>query len=110
MRLSADAWSRRRALLDGSCLLLASLLPLTGSQASEAYVDPDELSDGEQSMRQSLAYTDSATDSNKACNGCGYFSASEHAGCGQCLILHGTVSAGGHCDSWTAKSKERGER
>jgi hypothetical protein len=108
MRLSADAWSRRRALFGGSCLVLASVLPLSRLQASEACVDPDELSDGEQSMRQSLAYTDAAADSNKVCNGCSYFSASERAGCGQCLIMQGTVSAAGHCDSWTAKSK--GER
>jgi hypothetical protein len=108
MRLSARICSRRRMLFGGACLMLVA--PLARLQASEACVDPDELSDSEQSMRQSLAYTDSAADSSKACNGCSYFSAAQTTSCGQCLILHGAVSAGGHCDSWTAKSKERGER
>lgn len=110
MRLSANAWSRRRVLLGGSCVVLTGLSPLATSHASEECVDPDELSGSEQSMRHSLAYSDTAADAGKACNGCSYFSASQRAGCGQCLILHSAVSAGGHCDSWTAKSKERGER
>ncbi len=108
MRLSAKTCSRRRMLLGSSCLLLVSTL--TRLQASEACVDPDELTDGEQSTRQSLAYTDTAADSNKACKGCSYFGVSQSASCGRCSILQGVVSAGGHCDSWTAKSKERGER
>lgn len=97
-------------LLGSSCLVLAGSLPPAGTYASDACVDPDEISDGEQSMRQSLAYTDTAADSTKACKGCGYFSASHTASCGQCLILQGTVAAGGHCDSWTTKNKERTER
>jgi hypothetical protein len=108
MRFSANAWSRRRVLFGGTCMVLVSLSPADESRASEACVDPDELSDGEQSMRESLAYTDTAADASKVCGGCDYFSASGPAGCGQCLILHGAVSAGGHCDSWTEKSQERG--
>lgn len=96
------AVSRRRVLLGGSTALLATIaLPAR----SESCGHPDELSDGEQSMRQSLEYTEHAADENKACRGCGYFKAAATGACGQCLILNGTVSAQGHCDSWTAKQE-----
>jgi hypothetical protein len=91
----------------GAGVLLAVALPAAGASAESVCYDPDELSDGEQGMRQSLTYTNTAADQGKACRACTYFNASGKAGCGECLILNGSVAAGGHCDSWTAKGEQR---
>lgn len=102
-RQSTNSCSRRDAILGGACMLLAAAT----ASADGACYDPDELSDGEQGMRQSLAYTNSAADRNKSCRACSYFNASGKAGCGECLILNGRVAADGHCDSWTVKDEQR---
>jgi hypothetical protein len=94
-------------MLGGACVLLATVLPAAAMSADSDCYDPDELSDGEQGMRHSLAYADSAADRNKSCRACTYFKASSKAGCGECLILNGSVAADGHCDSWTAKGEQR---
>ena len=105
--MTTNIYSRREAMLGGACVLLATVLPAAAMSADSDCYDPDELSDGEQGMRHSLAYTDSAADRNKSCRACSYFKASSKAGCGECLILNGSVAAEGHCDSWTAKGEQR---
>jgi len=99
--------SRRGVMLGGAGMLLVAVLPAVEASADGACYDPDELSDGEQGMRQSLAYTNSAADRNKSCRACTYFKASGKAGCGECLILDGSVAADGHCDSWTVRGEQR---
>jgi len=67
-------------------------------------VDPEQLSDGEISLRESVKYTD-ASATAKSCAGCAFFQASSEAPkCGHCQILNGPVSASGHCTSWSPKS------
>ena len=84
-----------------------SLLALNGCGGSKneqfSCVDPDELSEGERSMRVSMEYTDVSANAAESCSECAFFSAAESA-CGECELLGGQVSETGHCDSWSAKS------
>ena len=97
-----SCFSRRRFLACGLVVPTAALLAGTG--AAEC-VDPDELSDAVQGMRDSLSYTDTAPDAQRACNGCTYFKPAKPSdACGHCEVLGGPVSAKGHCDSWTKRS------
>jgi hypothetical protein len=84
-----------------------SLLALNacGGSKNEQFscVDPDELSEGERSMRVSMVYTDVSPIATESCSGCAFFSAEESA-CGDCELLGGQVSDKGRCDSWSAKS------
>jgi hypothetical protein len=107
IRLRTNIHSRRDAMFGGACVMLVAVLPAGDASADSACYDPDELSDGEQGMRQSLAYTNSAADRNQSCRACTYFKTSGQAGCGECLILNGSIAADGHCDSWTPKSEQR---
>jgi uncharacterized paraquat-inducible protein A len=94
--------TRRTFLFRGVQLPAAMLVT---HAAVGACVDPDELSDSVQSMRDSLEYTDAAPDGKQSCNGCSYFQAQKAgASCGHCEVLHGAVSAKGHCVSWTKKA------
>lgn len=94
--------TRRTFLFRGAQLPVALLVT---HAAAGACVDPDELSDSVQSMRDSLEYTDAAADAKQACGGCSYFQgAKAGAACGNCEVLHGPVSAKGHCVSWTKKA------
>jgi uncharacterized paraquat-inducible protein A len=75
---------------------------MLAASARAACVDPDELSDAVQGMRDSLSYTDAAADAQRACRGCTYFKPAKPSdACGHCEVLGGPVSARGHCDSWT---------
>jgi hypothetical protein len=80
-------------------------LAMAASKAAAACLDPDELSDSEQSKRDSLDYTDKAPDSKQACRGCAFFNPEKAgAGCGNCEVLGGAVDAKGHCVSWTKRA------
>ena len=99
----------RRTVLARACQLSAAVaLPLftnavKGKEA--ACVDPEQLSAGEISLRESVKYTDSSSASEKSCVKCAFFQASTDAPkCGRCQILNGSVSAAGHCTSWSPKS------
>ena len=85
----------------------ASLLALNACGSSKdqqfACVDPDEMSEGEKSMRVSLSYVDKSPVAAESCQGCAFFEAGD-AGCGACELLGGQVSSGGRCDSWSATS------
>ena len=94
--------TRRTFLFRGVQLPAAMLVT---HAAVGACVDPDELSDSVQSMRDSLEYSDAAPDAKQSCSGCSYFQAQKAgAACGNCEVLHGPVSAQGHCVSWTKKA------
>jgi high potential iron-sulfur protein len=96
-------FDRRMLLVRGLQLPVALLL---GRAAVGACVNPDELSDSVQSMRDSLEYKDTAPDAKQACSGCAFFKAEKKAGgaCGHCEVMRGPVSATGHCVSWTKRS------
>jgi hypothetical protein len=85
----------------------ASLLALNacGSSKDEQFacVDPDDLSEGEKSMRVSMIYMDTSPVAGESCEGCAFFEAGD-ADCGACELLGGEVSSGGRCDSWSATS------
>ena len=85
----------------------ASLLTLSACGAAKdqqfACVDPDEMSEGEKSMRVSLSYMDTSPVVGESCQGCAFFEAGD-AGCGACELLGGQVSSGGRCNSWSATS------
>lgn len=65
--------------------------------------NPGQLTPDETNLRTSLHYTEDAPDVAKTCSGCGFFSAAQPKGCGECQMLKGIVNANGHCDSWSAK-------
>ena len=93
---------RRRFIAYG---LRATALILAGASARAACVDPDELSDSVQSMRESLEYTDNAPDLKQACNGCSFFKPAKAGdNCASCEVLASPVSATGHCVSWTKRA------
>ena len=95
-------FGRRKFL---ACGLAFPLAALSTAAARGQCVDPDELSDGAQGMRDSLEYTDAAPDPARTCSGCAYFKpAKAKDACGPCEVLASPVSANGHCDSWTQRS------
>ena len=64
-----------------------------------------QLSNSDQSMRNSLGYADVSPNPQQVCGGCMYFTSQEPGeGCGSCELLPGQVNSGGRCDSWGAKS------
>lgn len=84
----------------------ASLLALNACGGSNdgqfSCVDPEEMSEGEKSMRVSLNYSDTSPNAEESCKGCAFFAAGEASGgCGACELLGGQVSADGRCNSWS---------
>jgi hypothetical protein len=67
-------------------------------------VNPDDLSEGERSMRVSLNYKDKSPDAAQACKDCAFFTAdTAGGGCGACELLGGQVSDQGRCESWSER-------
>lgn len=94
--------NRRKFITYG---LSASAFGLAGASARGACVDPDELSDSIQNMRESLEYTDAAAEADQSCKHCSFFKPAKSSdSCGPCEVLGGPVSATGHCVSWTRRS------
>jgi hypothetical protein len=93
----------RRALLSRGLPFVAGgvLLPILVRAADGPACHDPAASD--QGLRQSLNYTETGEDATKICGGCGFFSAGEPAGCGDCQIFHGPANVKGHCDSWSPK-------
>lgn len=74
-------------------------------ESAAACVDPSQLTSGERSLRTTVRYNDRAANAQESCVTCAFFHPeSAGAGCGRCDILSGTVSATGHCTSWSAKT------
>jgi hypothetical protein len=87
----------RRILETGVSL---SIVPAAIGAAAESCVDPSS-----ESLRESLHYSSSSTKPGESCQGCGFFAGdTAKPSCGTCQIMSGPVDAGGHCDSWAAKS------
>jgi High potential iron-sulfur protein len=96
------SFNRRKFLAGG---LRASTAVLFVNEAAGACVDPDELSASVQGMRESLEYTDSASQASRACGGCSFFKPKKVSdGCGHCEVLGGPVDVKGYCVSWTKRS------
>jgi len=91
----------RRNMIHRAGYILASLciLPLVGKRANAGASCTDPSSE---SLRSSLHYSDTAPNAAQSCSGCGFFTAG-NGGCGTCTIMSGSVSATGHCDSWSAR-------
>ncbi|WP_129646975.1 hypothetical protein [Peristeroidobacter agariperforans] len=93
---------RRRFIAYG---LQASALICVSAAAGPACVDPDDLSDSVQGMRDSLEYTDAAADPKQACRACSYFKPAKASDdCAHCEVLNSPVRASGHCVSWTKRA------
>ena len=90
----------RRALLRRILQVSVSLAVAPAAlRAAESCVDP-----ASESLRTSLHYSNPSPKSGETCSGCGFFGGDGKAACGNCQIMSGPVDAGGHCDSWAAKS------
>jgi High potential iron-sulfur protein len=97
-----SSFNRRKFLACGVQLPAAVLFVRT---ATGACVDPDDLSASVQGMRESLEYTDAASQSTQACGGCSFFKPKKAGdSCGHCEVLGGPVDVKGHCVSWTKRS------
>lgn len=98
-----DELTRRvllRRILRASVSLAIAPAALAATHAAESCADASS-----ESLRASLHYSNPSANPSEACKGCGFFSAdSGKAACGNCQIMSGPVDAGGHCDSWAAKS------
>jgi High potential iron-sulfur protein len=95
-------FDRRKFL---ACSLQLPMLVVVARTAEAACADPDEMSDSVRGMRESLEYSDAASDPNKTCSGCSFFRSDKaSAGCGQCEVLTGPVNSKGHCVSWTKRA------
>jgi len=95
--------NRRKFLFFGVQVPAAILISKAAAAATCG--DPDNLSNREQGMRESMEYTDEAPDPKQACSGCSFFMAEEgDSGCGGCSVLGGQVNSAGHCVSWTKRS------
>lgn len=100
--------SRRDLLVRACGVPIAGAALFLGACAeqkqSTSCADPSQLTDAENSLRESLQYTNQTADAGKPCKGCAFFrSTADSAQCGTCEILKGPVSAEGHCTSWSAK-------
>jgi hypothetical protein len=93
----SDSVSRRSVIERGILLMPALALLPNVARAAAACADPNE------SLHQSLHYTEESPDAQKTCTTCGFFSADGEKGCGSCKIFNGPTSPKGHCDSWAAK-------
>lgn len=97
---------RRDFLRSGARLAVAAcaLASLPACGASDPCVDPDALTTGQRSLRDSFHYTSRSPHGDaKRCAGCRFFRAraADAEGCGDCEILQGPVNGRGFCDSWS---------
>ena len=99
--------SRRRLLQTVLGLSLAGAVTVIEGCAKRLALlcsDPAKLSDAENSLRESLHYSEKSEVEGQMCRGCAYF-ASTGNGCGECKLLKGPVNPMGRCDSWSAAKK-----
>lgn len=106
-----DKISRRAMLVGGlkapvAGVLLFGLAGCGGGASAGGVVcaDVSAMSDGDQSTRKAMNYTEAGSNPNEVCVGCSFF----HAGggtCGTCdMFSGGPVNSHGHCDSWNKKA------
>ena len=79
----------------------------TGCQKRALVVcsDPARLSNAENSLRESLRYTEESPQNDQTCGDCGFFAVSAEKGCGTCKLLKGPVNPMGRCNSWSAAKR-----
>ena len=65
--------------------------------------DPNLLSKGELSLRESLQYVEVHEDPDQVCGKCAFFNPGENTSCGHCQILNGPANPNGHCTSWNLR-------
>ena len=95
----------RRSLLERSAIIAgAGVLASCGKSGGSVCFDEAYLSAGEAQMRKTLAYVDQFSLPESSCSQCQFYRAAETAGCGECELLAGPVSASGHCNSWAARA------
>jgi hypothetical protein len=93
--------TRRRLLLSGVKLLSAAvLLPVTSGRVRAAAVCVEPASE---TARAGVHYVEPALNPAQACAECAFFTM-DKAPCGNCMLVKGTVSSKGHCDSWSDKN------
>lgn len=99
--LSRRTLLRRSAILPGLSL---GLLSACSDDTANACFDAQYLGAGETQMRKTLEYVDLSAKPATRCANCQFLRKPERAGCGDCEILDGPVSAAGFCTSWAARS------
>jgi hypothetical protein len=95
----------RRTLLVRACRISAVstvvlLEACSDNQSAQTCAEQQNIVDN--GLRTTLQYTDESDNPAQRCSGCAYFRAAS-AQCGECGILDASVSANGHCTSWSAK-------
>ena len=97
--MALGKFSRRTVIERGVFLVPALAFLPNAARAATACADANE------SLHQSLHYTEESPDAQKNCSACGFFSADGEKGCGNCKIFNSSVNPKGHCDSWAAKGE-----
>ncbi|WP_425409843.1 high-potential iron-sulfur protein [Hyphococcus sp.] len=104
-------FSRRKLLrfgarlpIAGAGLAVISCGGETESTRVQVCADPEQLSSGERSLRDSAQYVETSPNPETTCNSCAFFSAENAAQCGDCQIFNGPVNRNGHCTSWSARA------
>ena len=103
--------TRRSVLVRGLQFPAAGFVALTfgacgepeSGDLAQVCADPDMLSQGELSLRESLQFVEAYEDANKVCGKCAFFTPTENSQCGHCQILNGPADQNGHCTSWSMR-------
>ena len=107
--MSKQRYSRRQVVQLATQVSMASavagLVSACGQSGGTACVDPDELSFGEQSIRNANNYVEASNQADKNCANCAFFKAEAGATCGDCEIFEGPAHKDGYCDSWSAQEE-----
>jgi hypothetical protein len=101
-RISRRTLAQRLAHLMGGAAF-GMVLVRDAIAADKVCADPSAMDAGQQGLRSSLNYVESAPDHSKTCSKCAFFQATD-GNCGTCTIFNGPANPAGHCDSWSAKS------
>ncbi len=100
--------TRRQVIARGSVLGLVVLGAQAGLSACDGGAadcsNPPGLSAEQRAQRQALHYADRATDPNRRCSSCNFYTAAAEGQCGTCTLNLGSVSPEGSCDSYVARA------
>lgn len=79
---------------------------VASSASTSLCYDPAKVDPSQESMRETLHYTEASPNQATVCEGCTYSTFSNaSAVCGTCSIFSGgPVNAHGHCDSWAKRA------
>lgn len=96
--------TRRRFVWDSTLGLLVLASSVGCGQQRFTCTEVTGLSDGEKTVRNTMAYADHAADANKRCDRCVQWVAAAQQGCGTCKVLAGPVHPEGTCNLFAPKS------